>query len=193
MKELIERLIDDHIVAANRFKTSNAQIVEQISQAAIKVFESNKKILIFGNGGSASDAQHVAAEFTGRFFHNERKPLPAIALNTDTSAMTAISNDFGYDAVFLRQLRALASSGDMVWGFSTSGNSANVLKAIEYGKANNLITVGFTGEKGGKMKEICDYCFCAPSTVTARVQEIHILASHIVCELVDNHFHEKIY
>ncbi|MVN21127.1 D-sedoheptulose 7-phosphate isomerase [Mucilaginibacter arboris] len=145
------------------------------------------KLLIAGNGGSASDAQHIAAEFTGRFV-KERKPLAAIALSTDTSALTAISNDYGFENVFSRQLEALAVPGDLFLGISTSGNSANVLKALESAKKAGCKTIGLSGRDGGKMNSLCDLNIVVPSDITARIQEMHILIGHIFCKAVDELF-----
>ncbi|MVN22411.1 D-sedoheptulose 7-phosphate isomerase [Mucilaginibacter arboris] len=145
------------------------------------------KLLIAGNGGSASDAQHIAAEFTGRFV-KERKPLAAIALSTDTSALTAISNDYGFENVFSRQLEALAVPGDLFLGISTSGNSANVLKALESAKKAGCKTLGLSGRDGGKMNSLCDLNIVVPSDITARIQEMHILIGHIFCKAVDDLF-----
>ena len=148
---------------------------------------SGKKLLIAGNGGSASDAQHIAAEFTGRFV-KERKPLAAIALSTDTSALTAISNDYGFENVFSRQLEALAQPGDLFLAISTSGNSANVLKALASAKKVGCKTLGLSGRDGGKMNDLCDLNIVVPSDVTARIQEMHILIGHIFCKAVDDLF-----
>jgi D-sedoheptulose 7-phosphate isomerase len=145
------------------------------------------KLLIAGNGGSASDAQHIAAEFTGRFV-KERKALAAIALSTDTSALTAISNDYGFEQVFARQLEALAQPGDLFLAISTSGNSANVLKALEAAKKAGCKTLGLSGRDGGKMNELCDLNIVVPSDITARIQEMHILIGHIFCKAVDDLF-----
>lgn len=146
-----------------------------------------KKLLIAGNGGSAADAQHIAAEFTGRFV-KERKPLAAIALSTDTSALTAISNDYGFDQVFSRQLEALAQPGDLFLAISTSGNSGNVVKALGSAKKLSCKTLGLSGRDGGKMNAICDLNIVVPSEITARIQEIHILIGHIFCKAVDDLF-----
>ena len=137
-----------------------------------------------GNGGSAADSQHLAAEFVGRF-QKERAGLPAIALTVDTSILTAVGNDYGYDKVFVRQVQALARPGDVLVGISTSGNSANVVEAVELAKSMGVYCVGMTAVGGGKMKELCDECIAVPAQVTARAQEMHILIGHILCELVD--------
>ncbi|MDB4919454.1 D-sedoheptulose 7-phosphate isomerase [Mucilaginibacter sp.] len=144
-------------------------------------------VFLAGNGGSAADAQHIAAELTGRFV-KERKPLPGIALTTDTSALTAIANDYGYEYAFSRQLEALAKHGDLFIGISTSGNSPGILKAFETAKKLNCKTLGFSGRDGGKMNGICDLNIIVPSDITARIQEIHILIGHIFCKAVDDLF-----
>ncbi|WP_315054490.1 D-sedoheptulose 7-phosphate isomerase [Chryseobacterium indoltheticum] len=143
-----------------------------------------KKLLIFGNGGSAADSQHIAAEFSGRFI-KERRGLPAIALTTDTSVLTAIGNDYGFDEIFRRQVEAIANKGDVLLGISTSGNSQNVIKALEYGKLIGCKTFGLSGNSGGEMNNCCDLNILVPSNVTARIQEMHILIGHIICEIVD--------
>lgn len=148
---------------------------------------SGKKLLIAGNGGSAADAQHIAAEFTGRYV-KERKALPAIALSTDTSALTAISNDYGFEQVFARQVEALAQPGDLFLAISTSGNSANILRAIESAKKMNCKVLGLSGRDGGKMKDLCDLNIVIPSEITARIQEMHMLIGHIFCKAVDDLF-----
>ncbi len=145
------------------------------------------KLLIAGNGGSASDAQHIAAEFTGRFVKH-RKPLAAISLTTDTSALTAISNDYGFEQVFSRQLEALAKPGDLFLGISTSGNSNNVIEAFKSAQKMNCKTIGLCGRDGGKMNDLCDLNIVVPSDITARIQEIHILIGHIFCKSVDDLF-----
>ena len=142
------------------------------------------KVLFCGNGGSAADSQHLAAEFVGRF-QKERRGLPAIALTVDTSILTAVGNDYGYDKVFVRQVEALAQAGDVLVGISTSGNSANVVEAIELAKAKGVYCVGMTAAGGGKMAMLCDECIAVPAKITARAQEMHILIGHILCELVD--------
>mgnify|MGYP000836542474 FL=1 len=143
------------------------------------------KILICGNGGSAADAQHIAAEFIGRF-HNERRALPAIALSTDTSILTSIANDYNYSQVFSRQVQGLGRAGDVFWGISTSGNSENVNKAIIEAKNKRMITIALTGKTGGEMVDICDVALVIPSDSTARIQEMHILCAHIICQLIDD-------
>ena len=162
----------------------------EFCDAVIAAMNKGNKIIFCGNGGSAADAQHLTAEFTGRFFL-ERRPLPAIALNTNVSAITAIANDYGYDEIFLRQTQALAQPGDVIVGISTSGNSKNIVKAFEYANSVGVTTVAFTGETGGKMKEIADILLNVPSSCTPRVQEAHITLGHIICEVVEQTLFEK--
>jgi D-sedoheptulose 7-phosphate isomerase len=137
-----------------------------------------------GNGGSAADSQHLAAEFVGRF-QKERRGLAAVALTTDTSILTAVGNDYGFETIFSRQVEALAKAGDVVVGLSTSGNSPNVIKALQAAKTAGAVAVGMTGRSGGKMASLCDLCIKVPADVTARVQEVHALIGHIACQLVD--------
>ena len=170
-----------------------AELQNFIYTACVIVSEAvvdGKKLLIFGNGGSAADAQHIAAELTGRY-KSERKALPAIALTTDTSALTAIGNDYGYKEVFKRQVEALANKGDVVLGISTSGNSKNVIKALKKAKKLGCKTIGFSGRDGGKMNEVCDINIVVPSNDTPRIQEMHILIGHIICQAVDNEWEIK--
>ncbi|MES2376753.1 MAG: D-sedoheptulose 7-phosphate isomerase [Bacteroidota bacterium] len=162
-------------------------LLSSITAAATLVTDiitAGNKILIFGNGGSASDAQHIAAEFTGRYV-KERRGLPAIALTTDTSALTAISNDYGFARVFARQVEALAQPGDLIIGISTSGNSENVVQGLVTGKALHCHTLGLTGNGGGKMAELSDVLLNVNCRTTARIQEMHILIGHILCSAVD--------
>jgi D-sedoheptulose 7-phosphate isomerase len=158
-------------------------------EAGCKVFASTiqngGRIFLAGNGGSAADAQHIAAELTGRFV-TERAPLPGLALTTDTSAITAIANDYGYDQVFSRQLKAFARPGDLFVGISTSGNSRGIINALESARNINCRTLGLSGRDGGKMNDFCDLNIVVPSDVTARIQEMHILIGHIFCKAVDD-------
>jgi D-sedoheptulose 7-phosphate isomerase len=154
------------------------------SDAVTQCYRSGGKLIIFGNGGSAADAQHMAAEFVGRFLI-ERRPLPALALNTNSSAVTAIGNDYGYDDSFARQLRAHAQPGDVAWGLSTSGNSPNVILAIEAARELGLVTIGFTGGSGGKLAAAVDHAIVVPSDATPRIQEGHLMCAHVLCEIVE--------
>ena len=153
-------------------------------RAGSKAFRDGGKLLIVGNGGSAGDAQHIAGEFTGRMLYN-RDPLPAVALSTDTSALTAIGNDYGFEKVFERQVIALGRPGDVLLALSTSGTSPNVIRAMKAARARHLVTVGFTGAGGGAMAALSDVLLCAPSSLTPVVQQIHMVAAHIVCSLVE--------
>jgi len=159
-------------------------LIQEVASKCVKVYKNGNKTLIAGNGGSAADAQHIAGEFVSRFYF-DRPGLASIALTTDTSIMTAIGNDYGYEKLFSRQLQANGIKGDMFIGISTSGNSANVIEALKECKEKGIITVGLTGEKGGKMAEMCDFCIKVPSNETPRVQEAHILIGHIVCAVVE--------
>ncbi len=159
-------------------------MVLDVSWVLARAFEKGNKVLLFGNGGSAADAQHLAAEFVNRFLIN-RKPLPALALHTDTSVITSISNDFSFTDVFSKQIAALGVTGDVAWGISTSGNSGNVVRGLAVAREKGLVTIGFTGADGGAMKEFCDYLFTVSSDHTPRIQEIHILLGHIICEIVE--------
>lgn len=163
---------------------SSIESIASLGQELSRRLAAGKKILWMGNGGSAADSQHLAAEIVGRFV-KERKGLPSIALTTDTSILTAVGNDYGYEQIFSRQIEALCLPGDVVVGISTSGNSPNVVRAIEMAKELGAYTVGFTGESGGRLAELCDATFRAPSSKTARIQECHILVGHILCEYID--------
>lgn len=156
----------------------------QVAEELIQAYKAGKKVLLFGNGGSAADAQHIAAELVGKYYL-ERKPLPAQALTVNTSSLTAIGNDYAFEQIFARQVEALGNSGDVAIGISTSGNSPNVIRGLQAGKRKRLITVGLTGEDGGTLKGEVDYCICVPSKDTPRIQEAHILIGHILCELVE--------
>jgi D-sedoheptulose 7-phosphate isomerase len=159
---------------------------ELVARAAMQIVKSLRgggKVLFCGNGGSAADAQHLAAEFTGRYL-KERRPLPALALDANTSSLTAIGNDYGFDLVFARQLEALGKEGDVLVGISTSGNSRNVLRAMEVAKSKSIYTVALMGS-GGKMKDLADCAICIPSNETPRIQECHILTGHIICEIAE--------
>ena len=156
-----------------------------IAAAVVDAYRTGNKVLLFGNGGSAADAQHIAAELVGRFY-KDRKPLAAVALNANTSSMSAVANDYSFAEVFEREVKALGHPGDVAIGISTSGNSENVVRALDSAKAEGLVTVALTGSSGGRLKEGVDHCLRVPSDDTARVQEGHITAGHIMCELVEN-------
>lgn len=158
--------------------------VEKVTEAIIKAFKSGNKVLFCGNGGSAADAQHLAAEFSGRFY-TDRDPLPSEALHCNTSYLTAVANDYSYDVVYSRMVKGIGKSGDVLIGLSTSGNSVNIMNAMIQAKEIGMITVAFTGESGGKLKTMCDYLVNVPSTDTPRIQESHIMLGHIMCQLVE--------
>lgn len=160
------------------------QRVLRMGHLLIDRYEAGNKLLVAGNGGSAADAQHIAAEFVSRF-NFDRPGLPALALTTDTSILTAVGNDYGYDQLFRRQLEANGITGDIFLGISTSGNSPNILQALEAARLKGITTFGLTGQTGGKMRELCDYCLCVPSTDTPRIQEAHILIGHTLCAMVE--------
>lgn len=184
--EIIEKRFEEHIRLVQKVRNSK-KLMKEIAFAAamMKVaLVAGHKIMFCGNGGSAADSQHWAAEIVGRF-QKERKGLPAIALTVDTSILTAIANDYGYDRIFARQVEALGNAGDVLVAVSTSGNSANVLAAIEEAKTKGIKTIGMTAAGGGKMAEVCDVCLVIPDKVTARAQEVHGLIGHILCEIVE--------
>ena len=158
--------------------------IEAAGEQVVRSLSGDGKLLLCGNGGSAADCQHIAAELTGRFIH-DRRPLAAISLTTDTSALTCIANDYSYDEVFSRQVNALARSGDCLIGISTSGNSANVIKAVEAAKKLGVTTIGLLGRDGGKLASLCDYTIIVPSNITARIQEAHILIGHTLCGQIE--------
>ena len=184
-KETIQKLIADSIEAKQRMLGSeHIEYIQTIADKIVEAYRNNKKTIICGNGGSAADALHFAAEMVVRFEKN-RKALPSIALSENVSTITAAGNDFGYDQSFSRQVEAFAQSGDIFIAISTSGNSPNVIKAIESAKKIGALTIGMTNEDGGKMKSMCDLCYCAPSKITARAQECHILLIHIICRIIE--------
>ncbi|NOX91426.1 MAG: SIS domain-containing protein [Gammaproteobacteria bacterium] len=158
--------------------------IADAAQRCVDALREDNKLLLAGNGGSAADAQHIAAELVGRF-ELERDGLPAMALTTNASQLTALSNDYGYDAVFSRQLQAFAKKGDVFFGLSTSGNSTNVVAAAEVAKARGLAVIGMTGQSGGKLEALCDICLKVPADNTARIQEAHITIGHILCALIE--------
>lgn len=185
MQKIIQERFEEHLAVANAVMQSDIlEQVERVATAIKAALANGKKILFCGNGGSAADSQHLAAEFVGRF-QKERQGLPAIALTVDTSILTAVGNDYGFDKVFVRQVEALGNEGDVLVGISTSGTSPNVLAAVELAKTKGIYCVGMTAAGGGKMLEVCDECIAIPAKITARAQEMHILIGHILCELVD--------
>jgi D-sedoheptulose 7-phosphate isomerase len=190
--DLVQRMLADSLQTKTRFFSENAARLADVAEVIAHGFRSGRKVLVFGNGGSASDAQHIAAEFVGRFLP-DRKALPAISLSTDTSILTSIGNDYGFDAVFERQVDALGEPGDTALAISTSGNSSNVLRGIEAARKKGMYTVGLTGESGGQMDGMVEVLFRVPSRKTPRIQETHIMAAHILCELVDRMLFPHLY
>jgi D-sedoheptulose 7-phosphate isomerase len=179
---IFARAIADHLEAVRQVEGQQG-VLQAIAQAMTATLRSGGKILWCGNGGSAADSQHLAAELVGRF-RRERRPLPSIALTTDTSILTAVANDYGYENVFSRQVEALGSAGDLIVGISTSGNSPNVVAALAAARSLGLVTVGFTGA-GGKIAALADHLFAVAAPDTARIQEAHILAGHVLCDLIE--------
>ena len=178
--------IDEHIQVIDSIRTEDMRArIAKAAEICRHAIQNGHKVLFCGNGGSAADSQHMAAEIVGRFV-KEREGWPAIALTTDTSILTAVANDYGYDAVFSRQVEALCNSGDILVGLSTSGNSANIIAAINKAKQKGAKTIGMTGKDGGQMNNLCDININVPYGVTARVQEAHILIGHIICELIES-------
>jgi len=185
MKDIFRLAYENHKQALDSgFTSEQIHVLEEISRKCLQALKNGHKLLLCGNGGSASDSQHIAAEFVGRF-HRDRKALAAIALTTDTSILTAVANDYSYDEIFSRQIEALANSGDVLFAISTSGNSHNVLKAIDAAKKKNVFTVGMTGKDGGKIKDVADLNYTVPSNFTPHIQEIHIMAMHAISEAVE--------
>jgi D-sedoheptulose 7-phosphate isomerase len=181
--KIIDDIWSEHIQVASAMHTITADIAAAV-EMIWGALDRGGKLLIAGNGGSAGDAQHIAAELTGRFMR-ERRALPALALHGNASALTAIGNDYGYDQVFARELSAHARSGDALLAISTSGNSPNILRAIEAAHERGVLVIGLTGESGGTMNTACDLCLRVPSKTTARIQEMHITIGHAICQLVE--------
>ena len=184
MKESIVQAFEESARIKVKFARENTDKIVEVVQLIAQAFREGRKVILFGNGGSAMDASHIAAEFMNRFLI-ERPPLPAIALNSDTALLTCISNDYDFSQVFAKQLSALGHEGDVVIGISTSGNSLNVIKGLEVAKKNGMKTVALTGGTGGKMAGLADYAFIIPTKVTPRIQEAHITLGHTICQLVD--------
>ncbi len=184
MENRVIEAFEESAAVKRQFVEKNRQAIVDLATRIADSFSHGRKLLLFGNGGSAADAQHLAAEFVNRFMI-ERPPLPALALTTDTSIITSIGNDYDYSEIFSKQIKALGSEGDIAIGISTSGNSPNIIKAIEAAKAQGILTVGFTGKDGGKVAEMVDMLFNVESKTTARIQETHITLGHVICELVD--------
>jgi D-sedoheptulose 7-phosphate isomerase len=184
MKDIILKAFEDSAQIKVKFARENVDKIIEVVQLIAQAFREGKKVILFGNGGSAMDASHIAAEFVNRFLM-ERPPLPAIALNTDAAVLTSISNDYDFTQVYSKQLAALGHEGDVVIGISTSGNSPNVIKAIQTAKKNGMKTVVLTGGTGGKLANLADLAFIVPTKATPRIQEAHITLGHTICQLVD--------
>jgi D-sedoheptulose 7-phosphate isomerase len=190
MENIMEQYIANQVEESYKVKKSIyddldlMKQIEDVSKKTIEIYKNGNKTLIAGNGGSAADAQHMAGEFVSKFYF-DRPGLASIALTTDTSIITAIGNDYGYEKLFSRQIQANGVSGDIFIGISTSGNSVNIIEALNECKEKGIITVGLTGQSGGKMNKLCDYCIKVPSAETPRVQEAHILIGHIICAVVE--------
>jgi len=181
-KSIIDSIAVKQKILEDQELLKNLQV---ISDVVVNTFNNDGKLLLCGNGGSAADAQHLAAEFTGRF-HYDRPPLFAEALHVNTSYLTAVANDYSYDEIYARLVRAKGRKGDVLIALSTSGNSENILRALHSAREQGMITVGMTGESGGKMKDMCTYLLNVPSHDTPRIQEAHILLGHIICEIVES-------
>jgi D-sedoheptulose 7-phosphate isomerase len=184
MRNLILEAFEDSAAVKIKFARDYTEKILEVVQIISQAFRDGRKLILFGNGGSAMDASHIAAEFVNRFLM-ERPPLPAIALNTDAAILTSISNDYDFSQVYSKQLSALGHEGDVVVGISTSGNSPNVIKALETAKKNGMKTVVLTGGTGGIIAGMADYAFIVPSKSTPRIQETHITLGHVICQLVD--------
>ncbi|HOG18371.1 MAG: Phosphoheptose isomerase [Syntrophaceae bacterium PtaU1.Bin231] len=190
MEDYILKIFRESIQLKESFVSENLIRIVNVVEAITAALKAGNKILIFGNGGSAADAQHLAAEFVNRFMI-ERPPLPAIALSTDSSVLTSIGNDYSFSEVFSKQIRAIGQPGDVAWGLSTSGTSPNVVKALDTAKKMGLVTVGFTGKDGGDVVRIADFVLNVSSNSTPRIQEVHITVGHVICEMVDFKLFQK--
>lgn len=184
MKDKILKAFEESSAVKQKFAKEHAELIEEVSKVLADAFSHGKKLILFGNGGSATDASHIAAEFANRL-KMERPPLPALALNTDMAVITAIANDYDFSEVFAKQLKALAEEGDVVVAISTSGSSPNVLKAMDVAKKKKLKTIAFTGAKGAKFASKADYAFVVASAETPRIQETHITLGHVLCQMVE--------
>jgi D-sedoheptulose 7-phosphate isomerase len=182
IREIIQTSIDTKKNVLDNPNLLNS--VQQIVETIVQALRNGNKVLFCGNGGSAADAQHLAAELSGRFY-SDRDPLPSEALHCNSSYLTAVANDYGYDVVYSRLVKGIGKQGDILIGLSTSGNSVNIIKAMEQARQLGMINVGFTGETGGAMKDLCDHLINVPSKDTPRIQEVHIMVGHIVCQLVE--------
>jgi D-sedoheptulose 7-phosphate isomerase len=192
MKSIIIQELNEHLKTTRETIKTVVYPINESANICINSLKNNGKLLIFGNGGSAADAQHIAAEIVGRYI-NKRSGLPAIALTTDTSTLTSIGNDFGYENIFYRQIEALANQNDVAIGISTGGSSLNVINGLKIAKKIGCKTIGFSGKDGGEFNNLCDINIVAASYETPRVQEMHILFGHTICKLIDNAFADSNY
>jgi D-sedoheptulose 7-phosphate isomerase len=190
--QLVDEFLAESLRVKSQFFAEHKELIARTAETIAHGLRNGRKVLFFGNGGSAADAQHLAAELVGRM-NRDRSPLAGIALTTDSSILTAVGNDYGYEKVFSRQIEALGQAGDTAIAISTSGNSPSVLEAVDAARRQGLFTVGFTGESGGKMKDRTEVLFSVPSRHTPRIQETHILLGDILCELVDRELFPEIY
>lgn len=184
MKEKILKAFEDSVTVKQQFVHENIDTIIEVSKLIADCFSKGGKLLIFGNGGSSTDASHIAGEFVNRFT-KDRPPFPAIALNTDMAVLTSIANDYDFSEIFSRQIKAFAQEGDVAIAISTSGNSPNVLKAVDAAKRKKIKTIAFTGAKGDKLASKTDYVFAVPSAVTPRIQETHNILGHVICQMVE--------
>ncbi len=184
MQNIIESSLEAALDALALTLSSQLNVIKETASIIASCFDSGGKVLLCGNGGSAADCQHMAAEFVNRF-RLERSPLPAVALTTDSSILTSVANDYSFDEVFSKQVKALGAAGDVLIAISTSGSSPNVLRALAAARVKGLATVGFTGKSGGQMAEMCDCLLRAASADTPRIQEVHIFSAHLICDLVE--------
>ena len=190
INDIVLRIFKESSHVSEIFVNENLGKINKVIQAITRALNAGNKILLFGNGGSAADAQHLAAEFVNRFLI-ERPPLPAIALSTDTSVITSIGNDYDFSEIFSKQIRAFGLPGDIAWGISTSGNSPNVIKGLEMARKKGMITIGLTGRDGGTIAKMVDHSLNVSSNSTPRIQEVHITVGHAICEMVDFKLFQK--
>ena len=192
VNDKIRQIIRESVDVKNKVihDTAILETIDDVASGMVTALKNGNRIYFCGNGGSAADAQHLAAEFSGRFYL-DREALPAEALHCNTSYITAVGNDYGYDLVYARLIKGIGLEGDFLVGLSTSGNSENIIKAFEVAREKGIITVGFTGETGGKLKDLCDHLINVPSKNTPRIQESHIMLGHIICQLVEEQYFSK--
>ena len=192
INQYVKSHFEDSIQVKNQILQDKAliELIQKVALITTNAYKNGFKTMLAGNGGSAADAQHIAGEFVSRFYF-DRLGIPSIALTTDTSILTAIGNDYGYDRLFARQVQAQGVKGDIFIGISTSGNSTNIIEALKVCKEKEIISIGLTGQSGGKMADLCDYCIKVPSNCTPRIQESHIVIGHIICAIVEEEIFGK--